>query len=726
MKTRTLILMAAAIAVAAAGWTGWRLAQGSSPLTGPVILISIDTLRADRLPIYGYRKVATPAIDALAGGGVVFDHAWAHSPQTLPSHASMLTGQLPFAHGVRDNMGFALSKGAATLPGLLAARGYATGGFVSAYVLRKETGIAQGFAMYDDTLPPGSPEKATGEVQRDGAETWAAAERWMKTLSSDRFFLFLHLYEPHSPYTPPDAYRRYEPYDGEIAYADALVGRVVASLEARGVYDDALIILLSDHGEGLGDHGEMEHGIFVYSETIRVPLVVKLPGQRQAGLRVSAPVQHVDLLPTILDLAGTTAPGGVQGQSLRPLFDGGAFPERGLYAESLYGRYHLGWSDLYALTDARFRFIRAPRDELYDLQTDPGERANVAGARESTRVAMRQALERLMAGARVDAPSQVSDEDREQLKALGYVSMQAAVNPQAGSDSLPDPKDRVHVLEEYRRALDMVRDSRMDEAIEALRALVRENPAMGDVWGEIAGLLVKQGRMDDALEAYKRLVEAAPYDPAAIVSVAQVLVEMGRLDEARQQAEAALKILPASEGRWRATAHKMLMRVALAKKDLETARAEAARAADEEPGFPMPDYLEGLIRYEAGEFDDAVPFFARALDASRARTFQVPDLRHYLGDSLARIERFGEAEPLLIEEVRLFPSSLRARSGLAMLYRVQDRVEESNAAIDAMLRVSPTPEGFATAEKLYTMFGDTARAAAVKAAAQKASRGRKR
>lgn len=715
MKLRHVILALAVAAMAGAGWIGWRFAHTTAAHGGPIVLISIDTLRADHLPAYGYRKVATPAIDALAADGLLFEQSWSHSPLTLPSHVSILTGLLPFQHGVRDNLGFAVRTGEHTLARMLAERGFATGGFVSAYVMRKDTGIGQGFDTYDDRLPPSSPEIAIGEVQRDGADTVEAAEAWLDRLRSSRFFLFLHLYEPHTPYAPPERFKQYLPYDGEIAYADELVGRVIASLRNRGLYDDALIILLSDHGEGLGGHGEQEHGVFLYRETTHVPLIIKLPGGDRAGRRVATPVQHADLVPTILDKVRAPHPAGLRGRSLVPIFTGGTIAEAGLYAEALYSRYHFGWSELYALTDARYRFIRAPRDELYDIQEDAGEQRNVAADRESTRIAMRQALEKLMAGAKIDAPAEVSAEDRERLKALGYIGMQATVNPESGADALPDPKERAYVLTQYRTALDMVRGGRMSEAIRVFQSIVAENPGMADVWSELAGLLVRQGRLEEAVAVYKRLVETAPHEPAAIVSVVQVLVELGRNKEARQQAELALKMLPAAEARWRATTHKLLMRMALAENDLDTARAEAARGEEADPAMPLRDFTEGLIHFNAGRFAEAVPCFQSALKKSADRTFQIPDLRYYLGDSLARIERQAEAEQQLTDEVRLFPSSTRARSGLAMLYRVQGRIEESNRAIETMLRVSPTPDAFALAEKLWTMFGEGRRAAAVRA-----------
>ncbi len=479
-------------------------------------------------------------------------------------------------------------------------------------------------------------------------------------------------------------------------------------------------MLLSDHGEGLGDHGEQEHGLFLYRETTQVPLIVKLPGQRESGRRVGAPVQHIDLVPTILDAVGAAA----VGRLARPIAGAAAVGRGHSRAGHLRGgallRFHFAWSELYALTDSRYRFIRAPRDELYDIQEDLKERANVAPARESTRIAMRQALERLMAGAKIDEPGQATAEDRERLKALGYVGSQVTVGTQPGVDSLPDPKDKVHVLGQYRHALDLVRQQRTEEAVAAFRSMLAENPGMADAWSEIGGLLLRLGRTGEAIAAYKRLVEVAPHDPSALVTVAQLLVQAGRLDEAQAQANAAVAMLANAEGRWKAAAHKVLMRVALERKDPTLARAEAARAQQADPSIPLRDFVEGLIRYDAGQVAEALPYFQKAVDASANRTFQVPDLHYYLGDTLGRLERYQEAERELSIEIRLFPSSLKARAGRAMLYRAQGRVAESDQEIEDLVRTSPGPEGYGLAVKLYTMFGETEKAQAARARAARA------
>ncbi len=409
MGRRPLLVLAAVVLGAAGLWLNFGRSRADGRIadraSGPVVFISIDTLRADRLAAYGSTRTKTPNIDRLVADGVVFENAYAHSPQTLPSHTSILSGELPFQHGVRDNIGFNVKAGQRFLQHDLKEAGFTTGAFVSSYVLRQQTGFGQGFDRFDDQLPAASPEQPLGQVQRAGEQTIAAATKWIDAQPSSRFFLFAHVYEPHTPYAPPSRFSAREPYDGEVEYSDEIVGRLLDHLRTKNLYDAATIVLFSDHGEGLGDHGEEEHGIFLYRETTHVPLIVKMPGTRR-GSRVAAPVQHVDLVPTILEAigrSGQAAAGGSQparrGRSLIPLLDGsGGITAANIYSESMSPRYHFGWSELYALSDERYRLIRAPTDELYDLAQDPKELQSIAadrtpGTKRDARSARRDDLE---------------------------------------------------------------------------------------------------------------------------------------------------------------------------------------------------------------------------------------------------------------------------------------------------------------------------------------------
>jgi choline-sulfatase len=717
--TFILVLAAAGTALAAVG--GWRYARASAPVSGPIVLISIDTLRADHLPIYGYRKVQTPAIDALAADGVVFDHAYSHAPQTLPAHTALLSGRLPFETGVRDNVGFAVKAGERMLPQMLRDRGFATGGIVSAYVLRKETGIAQGFDFFDGEMPASSPELSIGQVQRDGAESEAIAERWLDMQRSSRTFLFLHLYEPHKPYTPPERFAQYAPYDGEIAYSDEIVGRLIRYLKSHQLYDRSTIILLSDHGEGLGDHGEQEHGLFLYDEAIHVPLVVKPASNVGGGRRVGAVVQHIDIVPTILDLVKAPAPGNLRGRSLRPLIeDSGELPEQAVYSEALYARYHFGWSELTALTDGRYRYIKAPRQELYDLERDPHERQNVATDRPQPSQALRGALDRLIAGTLIQAPGAVSADARERLQALGYVGTQTDVSTTPG-ESLPDPKDKRDILERYRSAVDLAGAHKWPQAIALLQQILDEDPEMADVWSQLATFAARADRYDLTIDAYKHFIELRPSEPSGYIGAAGAYLHTRKLDEAREHARLAVDVAPERDTRSRAAAHELLANIALARQDLDAAREEAELARKAEPALPLPTFIEARILYDEARYADALPLFEQTItDLKRAGALQIRELHYFTADTLGRMERYPEAEKEFAAELQFFPQNTRARAGLAMLYQATGRPELASAAIGDMLRLTPTPDSYALAARLWTMFGNPQQANAVRAEARRA------
>ncbi len=613
---RHLYLVAAAVLLVAVTLVWWIRRE---PEPGALVIISIDTLRADRLPLYGHAQGKTPALDAFARDAVLFQHAYAHAPQTLPSHASIFTGLLPFEHGIRDNLGFTLAADKPTLPALLQQAGYRTGGFVSSYVLRSETGIGRGFEVYNAEFPETGGDRSPGQVQRPGEQTLAAATRWLDTLADPRFFLFFHIYEPHKPYAPPDRFASLDPYDGEVAYSDEIVGKLLQDLKRRNLYDAATIVVLSDHGEGLGDHGELEHGLFIYDESIRVPWIMKLPSNRSAGRKVTSPIQHIDLVPTMLRLANLEPIAGVRGRDLGPaLTNSGSIAPQGIYSEALYSRYHFGWSELLSLTDERYRFIKAPREELYDLERDPDERQNIVSERGQAAAAMRSALDGLVAGRAIDAPSAVSAEDRQRLAALGYVGTTSAPSTQPGT-SLPDPKDMAPVLRRYREAVELLDAQKFADGADALGSVLKDNPGMTDVWLQYAGVLRKLGRDAEALHAYQQVVRLKPEEPSGLLGAASTLIALGRLDEARQHADLAVNRSPA-------TAHETLAEIALARKDYAEAQRQANLAAQADPQLPLPVYVRGLIEYHQGRYAQAVPLLLQARNDWARRTIQTGDL----------------------------------------------------------------------------------------------------
>ena len=414
----------------------------------PVILISIDTLRADRLPLYGYTKIQTPFLDRFAKDAWLFENTYSPCPMTLPAHTTMLTGMLPPEHGVRNNIGFVFDGQAhASLPRLLKQRGYATGAAVSSYVMRFETGLGALFDFYEDSFVT-TPGVQSVNYQRSGDKTAVFAQAWIGEHAAKPFFFLFHIYEPHLPYDPPEPFRsRYgATYDGEVATSDAIVGGFLKTLKKLGGYDRAIVIVTSDHGEGLGEHGEQQHSIFLYREAIRVPLLVKLPANSGAGTRVAAPVQLSDIFPTVTAALGLPTPKEVSGTSL---FAAGATAAAGrvIYGETLFPRLQLGWSDLRSILDSRYHYIHGPRPELYDMVVDPREQHDLAKSDPATVSRLARELSRFPKGSA--KPASVDEETRRRLSSLGYLG---TLRDGGGTADLPNPADNLPALRRMEEA----------------------------------------------------------------------------------------------------------------------------------------------------------------------------------------------------------------------------------------------------------------------------------
>lgn len=607
----------------------------------PVILISIDTLRADRLPIYGYKGVETPNLDALARDSVVFDNAWSHCPMTLPSHVSMLTGLLPTEHGVRNNAGFTWDVNAhPSLTTVMKSGGYATGAAVSSYVLRGESGMRAAFDHYDDAMPR-EGGSAFADHQRSGDETVSAALQWLDGVSGKPFFLLLHLYEPHVPYTPPEPFRsRYaDAYDGEIATADAAVGRFLDSLRQRNLYDGAIIVLTSDHGEGLGDHGEQQHSILLYGELLRVPLAVKLPKSARAGERIVKPAALVDLAPSLAALLGFTI---ARGKNSADLF-APASP-RNIYSETIYPYVQLGWSDLRSLVNERWHYIDGPRPELYDLTRDRRETVNVlAENRREAAAFQREAREYPPA---TSVESSVDPETASKLASLGYIG---TARQRPDPRSLPNPREAIAVLDEMQRAFALADEGKNEEAVVALRAILSRQPRLQEVRVRLAEVLASSGRRDEAIEAYRNAIASSDVVmPDLLVALGEAYLGAGRLAEAADAARVARSGSPL-----RAAA--LAARVTLARGD-----------------------LQGAI--------------AGATEVERLAERPVVGMSAVRGEAYARMERPADAIAAYRREIADFPGNGEAyarlavmqmltgdRSGLAQTLAALDRVDATLA-----------------------------------------------
>jgi len=678
----------------------------------PVVLVVVDTLRSDRLPFYGYASGVTPALSALRADSILFESAWSPVPLTLPAHVSLFTGTLPGVHRVLDNGGYRLGDGLPTLAGLLKSHGYETGGAVSSIVLAGSSGVARGFDFWEDRIEPEAPGLAANRVQRPGPETGRLLAEWIGKTKGERFFAFFHLYEPHFPYEAPEPFRsRFaDPYDGEVAAADAAVGALLDELKRRGIYDRALVVFLSDHGEGLGDHGEDEHGVFLYREAIQVPLLVKLPSAKAgekpplAGTRVETPVQLLDVLPTVAEtvaLPGFVAPEGTV--SLVRLAAGQPAPARRLLAETFYPRIRFGWSELRSIVDGTWHYVDAPRPELYDLSTDPGEKKNLVSEKAGPLRAMIADLERRKSA--FVEPAAVDEEQAKKLASLGYLSMTTAP-----SGALPDPKDEIATLGLLKQGLGLAAAGRVPESVGTLERLLDRNPRIVDAWEAYAQGLARLGRVDEAIAAIRKTVELSPPDRTNyLLSVANLCLQVGRPEEAIRHADLAI-------ARGDTGGHEVKARAYLGARDLVKAESEARRSIETGPARKRSWLVLADVEASRGNFEKAL----RMTDELRERVGEkgLGDLigyRYLRGNLLGRLGRWEEAEAELLAETRQFPQYLPAWDTLIFVRVTRGRPAEARRTVDEMVAAVATPTAYAAAADLLTRMGDAPAAARLRA-----------
>jgi arylsulfatase A-like enzyme/Flp pilus assembly protein TadD len=669
----------------------------------PVVLISIDTLRSDRLPAYGYDKVETPHLDRFEKDSWFFEKAYSPCPMTLPSHVTMLTGTLPPEHGVRNNIGFVFDgKAHQNLPLLLREKGYATGAAVSSYVLRHETGIGPLFDYYEDSIGI-SPGVEAVHYRRAGDQTAALATSWITQQGGKPFFLFFHIYEPHLPFNPPEPFRtKYGvSYDAEVATSDAIVGSLLEDLRKTGVYDRAIIIVTSDHGEGLGDHGEEQHSVLLYREAIQVPLFIKLPKNFGAGKRVTVPAQLSDLFPTVFSALGLPVPKGVSGKSLLADAGGAGTEGRIIYGETLFPRLQLGWSELHSVLDGRFHYIHGPRPELYDLVADPAELNDLAKKDEEN--ARRLARELLKFPKGNEKPQSVDQETAKRLASLGYFG---TLRDRSSDGPLPNPVDSLPSMRRMQEAWRLSAEGKVREAVEVLRKSVKENPGMIDAWVRLGELLVEAGQDEEAVEAYRQAAaRSVVFVPDRAISHGVIELRRQKFDEAEKLAKAAVAELPVP-------AHELLARIALAKGDLAVAETEARQAAGSRSPQPSSVLLVAEVKLKAGKPQEALQEIekARAL-AKDLRLSSVYNLDFLRGDALGRLDRMEEAEAAFSAEIAAFPKNSQAYSTLAIIQFIRGNRTGVERTLEEMVRANPSPRSYLLAASTLDSLGEKSRAA---------------
>jgi choline-sulfatase len=619
----------------------------------PILLISVDTLRSDHLPAYGYTQGSTPNLDALRRDAVLYEKAWSHCPLTLPSHTSMLTGLLPTEHGVRNNIGYRFDGTRfRTLATVLRERGYRSGAAVSSYVLRSETGIDAGFDLYDDAVPV-TAGAATAENQRSGFETVKPALAFINANAEQPFFFFLHLYEPHAPYEPS--------YDGEISKADAIVGQVLATLKARGLYERALIVFTSDHGEALWQHGEDQHGILLYREVLQVPLLIKLPHAEGAGSSVAEPFALRQLFHEILSHTG---------------IDSTAPAKASIYSETLYPRIHLGWSELRSLFDGRYLYIESSSPELYDVARDPAETNNLAATDRRVVASMRRELAAMPAP--VASMQRIDPEDAKKLAALGYIG-----TPKERRGPLPNPREQIGTLRDIKQAFLLAAQHHDDEAVDALRALLQTNPASMDVSTRLGEVLLDSGRAEEAIAVYEAAMQHAErFSPELALALAVAHAKAGHPREAQTHAELALAAQPRE-------AHELLARITIDAGRFADADRYVRAAIDESGRAPSALMLLADLQRAAGQYPAALT----TLDAVERRAAEIgiaqQGIDHARADIYARTERPEEAAAAYRREIARFPHHLQSYANLAIIEFIEGRPLEADQLLDAMVRQNP-------------------------------------
>ena len=658
-RSRRCVRAMAAIAAVAAATA--LMVSGRAQTAPPpnVLLVTIDTVRADHVGAYGAAIGATPTLDRLAREGVRFGDATSQAPLTGPAHAAILTGQYPARIGVRDNATTPIPPGTMTIAALLKGRGYRTGGFVGAFILAPEYGFAQGFDAFDASFA----RFDTGmklQAQRRAGEVTAAALKWIQPPAASRqpppkqpWFAWVHYYDAHTPYDPPAPFRtrfRASPYDGEIAYVDSNIAKLVAALEQSGELDRTLVVVAADHGEGLGDHGEAEHGLFLYESVLHVPWIMRLPGRASAGTVVKTQVRVVDMLPTIAALVGAAAP-KVDGENVMP-FVSGAAPRDPTpsYAETYYPKWHFGWSELKSVRVGDWKYIDAPKSELYDMRADRREQRNAIDARGPLAGGLSAELAKIQAGfgaaATTDAP-QPDPETLARLRSLGYVGIAAPSATGRG----PDPKDMVPKLEMFKsgisRAIDALGRGDADFAVTELKKLIAVNDRSYELHLFLGDAYAARRQWDEALGEYAAARVLNANSSAPFVSEARVYLSQRNLTKAAEAIERAAKLEPSS--------------------------GEVA-------------VVRGSILEEQGRGADALAQYEAAVRANGSD----PQARAHLASLAMDLRRYDLARPQVEALITLGYRPARRHFGLAQIAAAAGDTKKAAAEYRLALQLEPT------------------------------------
>jgi arylsulfatase A-like enzyme/Flp pilus assembly protein TadD len=686
VRARIVLPVAAGLLALAAAWALVRRERPRAVTREPgldVLLITVDTLRADALGAYGSPRARTPWIDRLAASGVRFDRAHAHNVVTLPSHANILSGRYPFEHGVRDNAGFRFPAGVDTLATRLRALGYRTGAFVSAFPLDSRFGLDRGFDVYDDAFADGRAAADFMLPERHAVDTVAAARRFLDARDGRPSFCWLHVYDPHAPYQAPSSFAAQfpgDPYHAEVAATDDALAAVLRPLLDAGRDGRTLVVLTADHGESLGEHGELTHGLFAYEATLHVPLVMYAPRLLGPGV-VSEPVRHVDIVPTVLDALGQPVPADLPGRSLLPAAAGERLAPAPAYFEALTAMLGRGWAPLYGVVQGDDKLIDLPLPEMYDLGRDPEERDSVIARAPVRREDLSSALARYRARDGGPARQAESGETRRQLAALGYTA--AAAAPQKKQYTADDdPKRLVGLDRLMQEVIGRHRSGDLAGALAVCERVVRLRPDMSAGLLQMALLHRRLGQLGPAVAALRLAFQLDPDDAGSAVLLASYLSEAGEAKEAADllapyaaQPEPALDVL--------ATRGAALAQLGRTREALDA--FTRARRAD--PSNPMTSVQLATVHLAAGQTAEA----RRALTEALAQNPSLATAHRMLGLIAAADGRDTEAEARLRKALELDPGEHDALLNLGLVLRRHGRDAEARPLLERFVAEAPQP-----------------------------------
>ncbi len=705
--SRKLIILVIGIAVAAVIFL-WFFARPEKTLTEQikklwsehgvenpnVILFTLDTLRADHLACYGYPDVRTPYLDSMARRGVLFEQASTNSPLTLPAHCSILTGMYPTFHGVRINGNTALNDKQTTLAEVFSSQGYQCGAFIAAFVLDGRWGLKQGFQHYDDQFDLKKYKHLDlGAIQRPGNEVMDAALSWLDEQKSAPFFAWIHLYDPHTPYEPPEPYlSEYGPrglaglYDGEIAFMDEQIGRCIKWLENNGLDKKTILVFVGDHGEGLGSHGEGTHGYYIYDYAVHVPLIMVTPFKDLRGIRVSSQVRVIDIFPTLLETAEIISPVKTPGRSLLPMMFRPNQEEDGYaYMESMSPNLQFGWSPIHSLRNTQYKFIDTPKMELYDLVQDPNEENNLIQKHPSIAREMKNNLDRLMEETSLGAPEpQEADLDKEtleKLSALGYIGAPVAAKKASGRDgSLADPKDKFPVFQAVTEAGAMVLEEKYAEAALKLETALREEPMIPQALLVLSTCYVELGRPEEAKAKLDLLLKEDPENIPALTSMANILLEEKRDDDVISLCKKTLSLDPQNT-----QAHMLLGEIYLGRLQFSEALPHLEKAVEIQPKVTRSRLTLGACLLGAKQYDRAENELRKVIEEAP----KYPLAKFNLGLLLEETGRLEEARAAYTEEVANYPGEFKARFNLGkLLFKLGDKAG-SLAQMREVVKLTP-------------------------------------